>query len=465
MTIDASAAEESFDVIVIGAGVAGLCCAAELTLKGLRPLLVCETKEVGYTLRSEWVDGNRGLMQHPAWQVAWGGGWWYQLVRELNIPVQIHVAPPINFTVSGSGVFHEILPCASASAVMEMMCKVSPLPLDDVKDDFEKILYAGMAHTPEELYELASVPLTAWLDERGADALVSHLFIALVANICESTPDMCREHLSVFGAFAMLRSFLCGEGALAVVLPDARDGLCIPLGHAVEERGGAVWRGQKVDEVIVEDGRATGVRMADGRVARAPHVAIAAGNPRIPALFAELPADAVEPIEYSAKLQHRDFCTMAVLNKDVVTLDRYVMVSDELGNNIAWVWPLHSMAPWTTQPGKQFVLAQAFYTPETVEEAGGREAIYERMHDEIEKLYPGYRDAIETATTQEHKHHWMGPLSHGPKLPRRSASVEGVWFVGDGSAPLLGVGVEAAASAGVMGARAIAEIKVPVSVG
>ena len=76
-----------FDAIVIGAGVAGLCCAGTLVAQGLRPLLVCETKEVASTLRSQWVDGNRGIMQHPAWQVAWGGGWWYGLARELNIPV------------------------------------------------------------------------------------------------------------------------------------------------------------------------------------------------------------------------------------------------------------------------------------------------------------------------------------------------------------------------------------------
>ena len=56
--------EQQFDAIVIGAGVAGLACAATLVLEGKRPLLVCETNEVASTLRSEWVDGNRGLMQH-----------------------------------------------------------------------------------------------------------------------------------------------------------------------------------------------------------------------------------------------------------------------------------------------------------------------------------------------------------------------------------------------------------------
>ena len=58
-------------------------------LRGRRPLLICETAEVAQTLHTVWVDGNRGLMHHPAIQTGWGGGWWTQLVRELDIPVDV----------------------------------------------------------------------------------------------------------------------------------------------------------------------------------------------------------------------------------------------------------------------------------------------------------------------------------------------------------------------------------------
>jgi pyruvate/2-oxoglutarate dehydrogenase complex dihydrolipoamide dehydrogenase (E3) component len=37
-----------FDVIVLGAGSAGIRSAAELTLQGAKVLLVAESKEVGY---------------------------------------------------------------------------------------------------------------------------------------------------------------------------------------------------------------------------------------------------------------------------------------------------------------------------------------------------------------------------------------------------------------------------------
>ena len=56
------------DVVVVGAGMAGLCCAATLLREGLAPTLVCETPEVGWSLRSITLgEGgrNRGFVQHP----------------------------------------------------------------------------------------------------------------------------------------------------------------------------------------------------------------------------------------------------------------------------------------------------------------------------------------------------------------------------------------------------------------
>src|SRR3954447_13257456 len=80
--------DEQPDVIVIGAGLAGLCCAGELLLEGLRPLLICEQAEVGAALRPEIVEGNRGSIQVPTWQIGWGGGWWPMLAKRLNVPIK-----------------------------------------------------------------------------------------------------------------------------------------------------------------------------------------------------------------------------------------------------------------------------------------------------------------------------------------------------------------------------------------
>ena len=68
---------EEFDSIVVGAGLAGLCCAGELVRAGRRPLLVAETKEVGAVfVTTRFDERNYGFIQHITWQLGWGGGWW-----------------------------------------------------------------------------------------------------------------------------------------------------------------------------------------------------------------------------------------------------------------------------------------------------------------------------------------------------------------------------------------------------
>ena len=89
-----------------------------------------------------------------------------------------------------------------------------------------------------------------------------------------------------------------------------------------------------------------------------------------------------------------------------------------------------------------------------VAEAGGKEAVYKNMAELAEEMHPGYQAAIIDKVDQTHPS-WAMHLFTGPKLPRRSPSVDGLWYVGDGSEPYCGIGMEASASAGILGARGI----------
>ena len=128
----------------------------------------------------------------------------------------------------------------------------------------------------------------------------------------------------------------------------------------------------------------------------------------------------------------------------------------DTGENLAWVFPMHSVAPWSTQPGKQYLVTMSFHTLGQFEAGGGEAGAIERLTDLQEELFPGFRDAIEAVDYQRHHHYWMNPMCHGPKLPSQSDTIRGLWFAGDGSVPIGGFGVEAAASAGVLRGRQIA---------
>jgi hypothetical protein len=80
-----------------------------------------------------------------------------------------------------------------------------------------------------------------------------------------------------------------------------------------------------------------------------------------------------------------------------------------------------------------------------------------RLNQICEELFPGFTEATEVQTTQRHRHHWIGPLLHGPRLPSRDPEINGLWFSGDGSRPVAGLGVEAASSAGLLRGNAIAD--------
>jgi hypothetical protein len=169
-----------------------------------------------------------------------------------------------------------------------------------------------------------------------------------------------------------------------------------------------------------------------------------------------LPPEAEAALAHTTGIAMQDFSMYFLLNRPVMLERGVVGVFDPATASIThWNWNLTSSAPWTTEPGKHLVGSHMAFMTDEMAEVGGREAAYARLQARSEELYPGLLDAGEERATQEHRHHWMSPLSVGPKWPRRAESVKGLWFVGDGSAPSAGIWTEAAASAGILGARAI----------
>src|SRR5882724_9132416 len=135
---------EQFDVVVVGGGVAGLCASGTLVLAGKRVCLVAETAEVGWNTRSLTVGGTTLFKQFPQYSSAWGGGWWYPVVRALDIPLQFR--PTVGIQVMGpEGPPVDMPMGASASGVVAILEMLAPFPLDDVRDELRAILYEGLA--------------------------------------------------------------------------------------------------------------------------------------------------------------------------------------------------------------------------------------------------------------------------------------------------------------------------------
>lgn len=431
-------------------------------LQGQRPLLICETAEVGALFRLKTLgDNNRFFMQFATWQLGWGGGWWYQMARRLNVPLKIHQGLSWSMTFRGSG---NIVPLAlpgSASGFVEILADTFGVPIDGAtREQIERIMHEALCMPYEELYEMNRVPLADWLAERDADEFVTMLFLTFCGFPNDMTPEMARQHCSVFGGLATLRIMFCNEGLLPVVYPNPREGICIPMAKEIERHGGEVWRGKKVDKVLIDGGRVTGVAFQDGTEVRGSSVAIATGNGRIPALLDSLPQELVEPLAYTDSIALYDFNTYFLLDRSFIQPTNRAIASFDLATMSVhhWVWPLTGVAPWTTEPGKQLAGTHVCYTAEGVAAQGGHDAIYAALLERSEELLPGFTATVEDSVNYMSSPTgtaWLAPVTAGPKIPRTVDSVEGLWFVGDGSEPCRGIWSEAAASCGILGARAM----------
>lgn len=449
------AGDSDFDVIVVGGGCAGAVSAATLALRGMRTLLIAETAKLGHNVRSVEIGGHQAIVQHPLWHFAYGGGNWTRIIREQNLPTRVHVPPHPTMTIRGSGRRSTVPVVCSAKATCDLLFDLFPMPVDDAtKANVERVLHAGLSISPEELFLLHDLALNDWLDQQGADDVTKMVVRQLGASFSGLSPEHVGTKFSVFGTFVHIRVFISGEGLPAFIEPDAQRGFIEPLATRVEEFGGEVWRRTHVDRIVIQDGRARGVRMADGRSARADIVAIAVGNPRMKAIFPELPAELEGPLRKEAALVQSDLSIVTLLDRPVVDVTSYFMIADPATGQNMWFCPLHAMSPWNSPDDRQLCLIWGA--------AGegyqvGEEKLEEYLDYVCEDEFPGWRDAIFAREHISHRHHWMNPCYTGPKVPRRSPSVEGLWYVGEGTAPVAGIGLEQASYAGYYGALEIAE--------
>lgn len=439
------------DVIVVGAGAAGLCCAGELVLHGKRPLLISETKEVAHAFRSVFFGENRGTVQALAWQAGVNGGWWAPLARKLGVSFTFRHYLPMESTIIGSEQYTAIPLFGSADAFVDAIAAGVPGAFaPDVLPGIKSAVAAGMALDPEEMFTMDRVRLQTWLCDHGADEQAAAIVTGFLGRTFALEPEESVEHLSVPSGLGVLRVMFTGEGFLAEIFPDSRDGVWIPMARAIEERGAEIWRGRKVERVLVEGGRAVGVLLIDGTEVRADHVAMATSNVRMARFFDEIPSELAEALAYPAPHPPRQVGFYMLLDHPVHTRNTVIALNDHDGRTLTYCVPQHET---NVEPGKQ-VLGVSFNNP------GDRttEELLTEAHEVLGRAFPAFKSSsvLDVATLTYTPEHWMDYTTVGPKVPRKSPSVEGLWYVGEGASPVVGVWTEAAAGAGVLGAREIA---------
>jgi phytoene dehydrogenase-like protein len=250
---------ENYDVIVIGGGPGGLSCAALCAKQGLRTLLIEKNGGTGGKAVTPWRNGFKYELG-PKLQVPVRDTGFAQLFEALGIPEKLR---PIQ--LSSAEVWYKG-PSDQWKTMTNPDTGTDPSALFELwgLDDSERLraleIMTGMITLkPEQLDELDDVSMQTYLDRIGDIPHGLYNYMAMHANASLAEPIdqvAASEQIKILQHIALQGAGGYYEGGFGRVLDDIAD--------AIREGGGEILTGTRVEQILVEDGRATGVRTSAG---------------------------------------------------------------------------------------------------------------------------------------------------------------------------------------------------------
>ncbi len=223
------------DVLVVGAGMGGVCAAARLQHAGVSTLLVEREARVGGRASSFTKDGftiNTGAVAIE------NGGMMEQTFRDVGATLSLRYPEPANvFRVKGK----TINPAKGGWSFL----------LDQITKKGAKVL-AQLGSARKGEYPEEQLTLDQWIKGATSNETVHRLFRNLSAAIFAVNADEipARAFLTYFMQKGAFRNF--------GFHPDGTAGVCEALADVVTRDGGEVWTDATVSKLHVSDGQVTG---------------------------------------------------------------------------------------------------------------------------------------------------------------------------------------------------------------
>jgi phytoene desaturase len=223
------------DVLVIGAGVGGLCAAARLAAAGRRPLLVERADRVGGRASTYEVDGFKLNTGAVAIEL---GGMMEETFDDVGAKLELRLPDPANtFRLRGK----EVNPAKGGwKLIIDQITKRGTKLLT-------KLGSAREGELPEE-----QVTLADWISGATDNETVHRLFRNLSAAIFAVNSDEipARSFLTYFTSKGAFKRF--------GFHPEGTIGVCRALADVVEREGGEIWLESEVRDLQISEGRVTG---------------------------------------------------------------------------------------------------------------------------------------------------------------------------------------------------------------
>jgi len=233
-----SRAPEHVNVLVLGAGMGGLCAAARLAVAGQRPLLIERSDRVGGRASSFQKDGytiNTGAVAIEF------GGVMEDTFRDVGAELQLRFPEPANvFRIKG----RTINPAGGGWAFL----------LETITKRGARLL-TGLSSARRGEYPEEQLTLEQWIAGATSNETVHRLFRNLAAAIFAVNADEipARAFLTYFMEKGAFRRF--------GFHPEGTIGVCRALSDVVARDGGQVWLDSEVIQLHTDGGSVAGARI------------------------------------------------------------------------------------------------------------------------------------------------------------------------------------------------------------
>ncbi len=243
---------EQRDVLIVGAGMGGLCAGARLAAAGLRPLVVERAERVGGRASSFMMDGY--TINTGAVAIEYGGAM-EETFKAVGAEFELRFPEPANvFRINA----RTINPAKGGWAFL----------LDQITKKGAKVL-AGLGSARKGDYPEEQLTLHEWIAGATSNETVHRLFRNIAAAIFAVNSDEipARAFLTYFMEKGAFRKF--------GFHPAGTVGVCQALADVVRREGGEVWTGSEVLALHCDGGLVTGATIRrDGLAVEVPCAAV-----------------------------------------------------------------------------------------------------------------------------------------------------------------------------------------------
>jgi phytoene dehydrogenase-like protein len=422
-----------YEVIIIGAGVAGLSAGAILATQGKKVLVLERRPEVGGRIAEVTTDG---------YTLQWGG----HILEDTGSGLgKIFEAVGLRF--EDTGIRNDACPVFYDNAWHD----IRDFYAND-KEEYKRIVKEIVATDYSEFDKLDDVPLRTWLKERTTSQGVIDFFEGLA-----KIESMGGDHWYDISAsdFLYTRKLHYGERRVAGYSVWPKGGyvkICRDLAGVIRSHGGAVETNVKVSNIIVSDGKARGVTVGRGEIPLTNYDgdadtitadAVVCTLPIWDALKVlpeeDMPRWYVDQIKEGAKLENRTFWFgfYAALDAPVYTqspLELTGWVKGPVTGLDGWSFMPSALDPSVAPPGKHLLCCGIVTDPLMSQNKAWLSEKFDQLDEEMDLFFPDLKE--KAIWRKRHKvltyNIWQRPGLVGIYRPsNRVPAVDGLWVAGD----------------------------------